>query len=95
MPAEPGVAAGSFEFDDFDRFRESISGWDTDPIQLTPGPLRLSHDFLRSGDVTVARIRANQRIADSSAIQPGHRGGVRTSIREPGAFLGVVPPAVR
>lgn len=65
------VGAGSFEFSDFDRFRESLSGWDTDPIQLTRGPLQLKHAFLRTDDLTVARIRANRRIADSSAIQPG------------------------
>lgn len=65
------VEAGSFEFDDFERFRESIRGWDTDPFQLTPGRLRLTHDYLRADDLTVARIRANQRIADSSAIQSG------------------------
>jgi hypothetical protein len=69
--AQSVVENGSLEFSDFDRFRESISGWDTDPVQLTRGPLQLSHDYLHSDDLTIARIRANQRIADSSAIQPG------------------------
>jgi hypothetical protein len=54
------VEAGALELDDFDQLREPTRGWDTDPIQLSPRPLRLSHHYFRAADLTVARIRSNQ-----------------------------------
>ena len=56
------------EFDDFDRFRELLSGWDTEPTQLSSGPLCLRLGHLDLGGVKVARLRLNRLIADRMAI---------------------------
>jgi hypothetical protein len=61
----------SFEFRDFDSFREHLHGWDTDPVQLDAGPLRLRWDQLRLEDFGLARLQVNRRIADTSAVEPG------------------------
>lgn len=58
------------EFDDFDRFREELSGWDTEPLQLSSGQLRLRLGQLSLGDVHVARLRLNRLVADRMAIDP-------------------------
>jgi AraC family ethanolamine operon transcriptional activator len=65
-----------FEFCDFDCFREQLHGWDTDPVQLDAGPLRLRWDQLRYEDFGLARLRANRHIADTAAIGPGALGFV-------------------
>ena len=67
----PLIEAGAYVFDDFDQFRASIRGWECDPVQLSCGPLRLAHDYLRIGNVSIDRIRVNQRIADLAATAPG------------------------
>jgi AraC family ethanolamine operon transcriptional activator len=64
----------SFEFRDFDSFREHLHGWDTDPVQLDAGPLRLRWDQLRLEDFGLARLQVNRRIADTSAVEPGFLG---------------------
>jgi AraC-like DNA-binding protein len=64
----------SFEFRDFDSFREHLQGWDTDPVQLDAGPLLLCWDQLRLQDFALARLQVNRRIADTSAVEPGFLG---------------------
>jgi hypothetical protein len=64
----------SFEFRDFDSFREHLHGWDTDPVQLDAGPLRLCWDQLRLEDFGLARLQVNRRIADTAAVEPGALG---------------------
>jgi AraC family ethanolamine operon transcriptional activator len=64
------------EFRDFDSFREHLHGWDTDPVQLDAGALRLSWDQLRLEDFGLARLQANRRIADTAAVEPGGLGFV-------------------
>lgn len=56
------------EFDDFDLFREELSGWDTEPVQLSAGPLRLGLGTLNLGDVHVGRLSLNRLVADRMAI---------------------------
>jgi hypothetical protein len=69
--ARSGSVFGSLEFHDFDQFRQWIRGWDTDPFQLTTGPLRIRYDSIGSDDLTFARLRSNQRVSDSHAVEPG------------------------
>jgi AraC family ethanolamine operon transcriptional activator len=64
----------SSEFRDFDSFREHLQGWDTDPIQLDAGPLRLCWSRLQLEDFQLARLQVNRRIADTSAVEPGALG---------------------
>jgi AraC family ethanolamine operon transcriptional activator len=68
------VEISSFEFRDFDSFREHLHGWDTDPVQLDAGPLRLRWDQLRLEDFGLARLQVNRRIADTAAVEPGVLG---------------------
>jgi AraC family ethanolamine operon transcriptional activator len=63
---------GFLEFRDFDGFRESLRGWDTDPIQLSPGSLRIQHEFRRLGALRLTRIRTNRALSDTSAVRPGN-----------------------
>ncbi len=89
--SEPIPEVGSQSFQDFDEFRQSLRGWDTDPFQLSPGPLQLRYDFLRVGELTIARLHVNQRVADSSALESGARTFVVTLA--PKHWCGVyVPP---
>ncbi len=64
----------SYEFHEFDSFREHLRGWDTDPIQLDAGPLCLCWSRLRLEDFELAHLQANRRIADTSAVEPGSLG---------------------
>jgi AraC-like DNA-binding protein len=64
------------KFDDFDRFREVLRGWDTEPTQLTSGPLAIHWDQLVCDDVVISRLRANRKIADRSSYQTDHVGFV-------------------
>lgn len=70
------VAAKFQRFDDFDHFREALWGWDTEPTQLTRGPLRLFWDQLRFDEVVISRLQSNQKISDRSSIQDGYVGFV-------------------
>ncbi len=81
----------SFEFRDFDSFREHLHGWDADPVQLDAGPLRLRWDQLRIEDFGLARLQVNRHIADTAAVEPGALGFVVAL--EPMLSCGIeVPP---
>jgi len=81
----------SFEFRDFDSFREHLHGWDTDPVQLDAGPLHLCWDQLRLEDFGLARLQVNRRIADTAAIEPG--GLCFALALEPMLWCGLEVPA--
>ena len=81
----------SFEFCDFDSFREHLRGWDTEPVQLDAGPLRLRWDQLCIEDFALARLQVNRRIADVSAVESGALGFM--VCLEPNLWCGLeVPP---
>lgn len=69
MPPEPETT--SFEFRDFDAFREQLRGWDTEPVQLGAGALRVEWNELRLPEFGVSHLAVNRRIADTSAVAPG------------------------
>lgn len=73
MPTATPLIVSS-EFRDFDAFRESLHAWDTRPVQLGAGQLWIRWDELRVADFGVARLAFNQRLADSSAVEPGQLG---------------------
>ncbi len=81
----------SFEFRDFDSFREHLHGWDTDPVQLDAGSLSLCWDQLRLADFGLARLQVNRRIADTAAMEPGALGFVIAL--EPALWCGLEVPA--
>jgi AraC family ethanolamine operon transcriptional activator len=58
-------------FRDFDSFREMLRGWDTEPVQLSAGPLELRWQVLSLENLGIAQLHTNRRSADSSAIEPG------------------------
>ena len=57
-------------FEDFDALRQHLEGWDTVPVQLSPGRLRLRWDQLAFADMRIALLNANQIIADTVTIDP-------------------------
>ena len=63
-------------FADFDRFRETLRGWDTEPTQLTSGKLSLHWDQLAFDDMSISRLRTNLKIADRMAYRAHHIGFV-------------------
>ncbi len=66
------------QFDDFDAFRETLVGWDTDPVQLSPGTLSLRSRSLVGEGLSVGRLELNQRVADLSHIDADSLGLVVT-----------------
>ena len=81
----------SFEFRDFDAFREHLNGWDTVPVQLDAGPLLVRWGQLRLEGFGLARLQVNRHIADSSAVAPGALGFVVAL--DPMLWCGIeVPP---
>jgi AraC family ethanolamine operon transcriptional activator len=64
----------AFEFRDFDSFREHLRGWDTEPVQLGAGGLRLVWNELRTPDFALSHLDVNRRLADRSAIDEGRVG---------------------
>ena len=81
----------SSEFRDFDSFREHLHGWDTDPIQLDAGFLSLCWDQLRLEDFSLALLRVNRRISDTSAVETGALGF--SLALEPMLWCGLEVPA--
>jgi AraC family transcriptional regulator, ethanolamine operon transcriptional activator len=65
------VSASRHLFEDFDAFREHIAGWETEPIQLSSGALQINWEQLDFPDLRLSHLRANQLIADRSAVDPG------------------------
>jgi AraC family transcriptional regulator, ethanolamine operon transcriptional activator len=61
----------SHRFTDFDDFRSHVSEWDTEPVQLSRGPLAIGWDSIDLGDLRLARLRVNRVIGDSSHVAPG------------------------
>jgi AraC family ethanolamine operon transcriptional activator len=57
----------SLAVSDFEHFREHLKDWDTHPTQLSPGPFRLTWDYIGLGDLALGRIRFNQRVLEVSA----------------------------
>lgn len=64
------------KFEDVDRFREVLRGWDTEPTQLSPGRLTVCWDQIAFEDLVISRLRTDKRVADSTAYQPDHVGFV-------------------
>jgi AraC family ethanolamine operon transcriptional activator len=58
-------------FNDFDLFRTALKGWDTEPIQLSAGQLRLQYDVLQFNDLSLARMRINKLLVDPCAQKAG------------------------
>jgi len=65
------TACHAFLFRDFESFRERLRGWDTDPVQLGAGPLRLRWEELRLADFGIGHLDVNRRLADVSTVAPG------------------------
>ena len=65
------AVTGNLSFDDFDLFRDALKGWDTEPIQLGSGPLRLDYDFINFADLSIARMHINRLLVDPCAQDPG------------------------
>jgi len=94
------VSSGStLQFTDFDAFREHLQGWDTQPVQLGSGPLRIQWDELRLPDLSLASLEFDRHIADASAIRSGglsfvvtHRPHLWCGLEVPAGSLVVLAP---
>lgn len=76
MTQQMSAEVSFHEFEDVDFFREVLSGWDTEPTQLTSGKLLVQWDQIALDDITISRLRTNLKIADRSAYQANHVGFV-------------------
>lgn len=60
----------SFDCADFDQFRQNVSGFDTDPVQLSSGALDLSFAEVAARGAHYGLLRLKPKIADRAAISP-------------------------
>jgi AraC family ethanolamine operon transcriptional activator len=61
------------KFCDFGQYREQSNCWDTEAVQLSPGPLSISFDSVDMGDVIVSRLRFDRDALVRSTRKPGWR----------------------
>jgi AraC-like DNA-binding protein len=69
-----GGKVNLLKFEDVDRFREVLRGWDTEPTQLTTGKLTIRWDQIVFDDLAISRLRTDKKISERSAYQPGWFG---------------------
>jgi hypothetical protein len=67
-----GSEVSSLKFEDVDRFREVLRGWDTEPTQLAPGRLTVRWDQITFDDLAISRLQTDRKISEHSAYQSGH-----------------------
>lgn len=70
------VEIRSLSFDDFDAFRELLQGWDTSPVQISSGPVRIALDLCDANGLMLSRLFVNRKIADTSSVGEGWLGFV-------------------
>lgn len=80
--------------DDFDRLREVLHGWETEPMQLSPGPLDLTIETVLSSDFSVLRMSLSPRVSDRAVVHAGVVGFVL--VERPHLWCGIdlMPPAI-
>jgi AraC family ethanolamine operon transcriptional activator len=80
--------------EDFDQLSEVLKGWQTEPVQLSPGPLDLSVESTSDQHFSVLRLSLSPRISDRAVTSPGIIGFVL--VESPHTWCGVelVPPAI-
>lgn len=66
-----GSRVVKLEFDNFDRFRETLVGWDDEITQLSPGRLCLSYNQIIFENLTLTRLRLNRHVSDRLTVDPG------------------------
>jgi AraC-like DNA-binding protein len=80
--------------DEFDRLREVLHGWETEPVQLSPGPLNLTIETVLSSDFSVLRMSLSPRVSDRAVVHAGVVGFVL--VERPHLWCGInlMPPAI-
>ena len=80
--------------EDFDQLSEVLKGWQTEPVQLSSGPLDLSIENTSDQCFSVLRLSLSPRISDRAVVNPGIIGFVL--VENPHTWCGIelVPPAI-
>jgi len=60
----------TFTLEDVEDLGDQLSGWSIEPVQLSPGGLRLGFATLGFEDVAISRIECNQQVADHLCMDP-------------------------
>ncbi len=58
------------EYDDFDRFRASLVGWNSETIQLSPAKLKLNYYRILFDTMAISRISINCQISERITVEP-------------------------
>ncbi len=66
-----GLEWSKTEIDSFDQLVEVLAGFDTSPVQLSSGELRLVINSVSHSDFQIADMSLSQKIADSAAVAVG------------------------
>jgi AraC family transcriptional regulator, ethanolamine operon transcriptional activator len=66
-----GGEVNFMKFEDVDRFREVLRGWDTEPTQLAKGKLTIRWDQIDFDDLAISRLQTDRKISEHSAYQAG------------------------
>ena len=60
----------TFMFDDAEDLGDQLSGWSIEPVQLSPGGLRLDFATLGFEDLAISHIQCNQQVPDHLCMYP-------------------------
>jgi AraC-like DNA-binding protein len=80
--------------DDFDQLSEVLKGWQTEPVQLSSGPLDLMIETVTDRQFSVLRMSLSPRISDRAVVHPGVVGFVLIESAQTWCGIELVPPAI-
>ena len=79
---------------DFDQLREVLEGWQTEPVQLSPGPLDLTVEAASASQFNVLRMSLSPRISDCAVVHENVVGFVLVESAHVWCGIELVPPAI-
>ncbi len=79
---------------DIDQLREELKGWETEPVQLSPGSLDLVLSTAEVGTCALLQLSVGPRIADRSAVHAGYVGFVLAERPQTWCGMEIKPPTL-
>lgn len=73
--------------DDFYQLSDVLQGWETQPVQLSPGALNLSLETITSAHITLLKLSLSPRVADRAIVHQGSVGFVL--VERPQTWCGI------
>jgi len=80
--------------DDFYQLSEVLQVWETQPVQLSPGPLNLCLETMTSTRVTLLKLSLSPRVADRAIVHEGSIGFVLVDRPQTWCGIEIDQPAI-